>query len=677
MHIVHAIDSLGVGGAQSMMFELHKAIEKYYPEVTQIIMLLNESKFDRKFVESYHIKHYNVARELFAKTVLSYEFPVIVLFHKLMSSPTDFFKNLYPRIPLVLLNHTHTEKYGYNKFRPCDIVICVSKYMKKNIARYNPQHRIEVIHNGIDGANYEHIPALKKEDDKKTLVTGRINALNNIKYSDSWLKWLAKIELPSKFVHEYMGGGLFLRRGQKLAKKLNKQSANEIRMLGAINELDNKIARLKSWDLFLYEINVNEGISIAILEAMACGIPVICSNHYGNKEIIQNGVNGYVFDSKAEAKDILIEFALDRKMLKDLQISTKKYFDEHLDIRYTVEKYMDLFVWLNEAPRPTASDLKQKIKVLPNDQRTVLESIKPIRKRIRNKNQVIPNVELPKKSKNKKMSSRVPETKVVLEHKVESSSDNPKFTILTSGHNSEQFLMDWSNSIIHQNYRPLEVIYVDDCSRDGSLEQLKQLAKRFKQESIELKVIKNMKRAFCGSSYYIGQSQATGEFFGVLDADDMLADDAVDFIMKQYVKHPDLTYIYTQFEVCTNKMKSKARGFSRAPHPGETLLTMGKKRKHAFSHWRTFSKRFPQCGKLFKRGLRCSIDKYMGYRLEEFGKGAFIDRVCYKYRQHSSPANISSTEPTKKIWEKVTNEAVTRRKSYKLKPHTIVTLSLT
>ena len=100
MHIVHAIDSLGVGGAQAMMFELYKAIETYYPDVTQVILLLNESKYDRKFVESYGIKHYNVERHLFAKTVLAYnaessiQKPVIVLFHKLMSSPTDIFTNV-------------------------------------------------------------------------------------------------------------------------------------------------------------------------------------------------------------------------------------------------------------------------------------------------------------------------------------------------------------------------------------------------------------------------------------------------------------------------------------------------------------------------------------------------------------------------------------------------------
>ena len=40
-----------------------------------------------------------------------------------------------------------------------------------------------------------------------------------------------------------------------------------------------------------------EGHSVALLEAMASGLPIIASDKSGNRESLENGVNGLLFDS--------------------------------------------------------------------------------------------------------------------------------------------------------------------------------------------------------------------------------------------------------------------------------------------------------------------------------------------------------------------------------------------
>ncbi len=48
------------------------------------------------------------------------------------------------------------------------------------------------------------------------------------------------------------------------------------------------------FDIFLLTSNA-EGISNTVLEAMACGLPIIATDVGGNTELVEEGVNGYLF----------------------------------------------------------------------------------------------------------------------------------------------------------------------------------------------------------------------------------------------------------------------------------------------------------------------------------------------------------------------------------------------
>lgn len=48
-----------------------------------------------------------------------------------------------------------------------------------------------------------------------------------------------------------------------------------------------------SADLFLF-VSLQEGLPVAVMEAMACGLPIICSDIRGNKDLIVQGKGGYL-----------------------------------------------------------------------------------------------------------------------------------------------------------------------------------------------------------------------------------------------------------------------------------------------------------------------------------------------------------------------------------------------
>jgi len=246
---------------------------------------------------------------------------------------------------------------------------------------------------------------------------------------------------------------------------------------------------------------------------------------------------------------------------------------------------------------------------------------------------------------------------------------NKKFTILTASYNCAKYLPELAESVVKQTYRPIEHIIVNDKSTDNTLKVIEDIKKIYKKHDIEFKFINSSKKLYCGSAYRLALKNATGNYFGVLDSDDMLEPFACEYISEIYEKYPQVAWIYTQY----NKYNKKAnriikKGFCSHPGKNESLLSMGKKRIHKFSHWRTFSDRLPNKNKIFQKGLRCCVDKNMGYRMEEQGIGMFVNKICYKYRARSRKEKpIVHSEPLRKTWSEVINITKKRRRRKKIK----------
>jgi glycosyltransferase involved in cell wall biosynthesis len=374
-------------------------------------------------------------------------------------------------------------------------------------------------------------------------------------------------------------------------------------------------------------------------------VPVVCSNHFGNKEIIKNGVNGYVFKSYDHLKDILSDLLSNPQKLLDLKISTRKHFIEHIDIRHSIDKYLKLInKTVSNFPMSSSLGAGAKAKRLKSKRTVITRPIKPKSKRPI------------KKFQDKKT--------------IHNMKENDKFSILTACYNNEEFLDDWAKSILCQAHRPLEVVFVDDASTDGSRKKIKSIIPKFKKAGIDFRLIEHNQRNYCATSYSWAVYKAEGDFFGVVDADDMLGSEAVSFIMGIYKKYPHVGWIYTQFQFYDNKMRKKGRGFCGMPSKGQSLLSAGMKGKHLYSHWRTFSRRVPKPKQIFKKGLRASVDKYMGYRLEEISQGMYVNSILYHYRQ-GVKKSISVTEKARAIWKQVIKEAQLRRTNEKIKPKPI------
>lgn len=242
-----------------------------------------------------------------------------------------------------------------------------------------------------------------------------------------------------------------------------------------------------------------------------------------------------------------------------------------------------------------------------------------------------------------------------------------KFSIITACHNKGVFIEKCVQSVINQTYDNWEHIIVDDCSTDDSYRKLLNFSDR-----PEITILRNESRKYCSSSYARALNQATGDICGVLDADDCLDESAMHVISKRYARYPGIDWIYTQFHWCNRKLKNPRDGVSSLPKNGKPLTDMTLSGKHCYSHWRTFRRSIAKDAILFPEGLRVSVDKSLGFNLEELGRGAFCPQKLYFYRYYKGNMSLIYPEDQKNTTMQLAKYHNLKRKKNNIKVYPII-----
>ncbi len=168
------------------------------------------------------------------------------------------------------------------------LVIANSNDLRK-LAQRSFSGEIKVITNGIDTQEFK--PPKNKTLGKKIrlISTGRLIARKGYQFLIPALKNLKNIELT------LVGGGNMSNELKELAKKyqVNVNFAGEV-------DHKNIVKYLQAADIFVLP-SLNEGMSNSILEAMACGLPIIVTDTGGSRKLIEG--NGFIV-KKGSIRDL-------------------------------------------------------------------------------------------------------------------------------------------------------------------------------------------------------------------------------------------------------------------------------------------------------------------------------------------------------------------------------------
>jgi glycosyltransferase involved in cell wall biosynthesis len=211
-------------------------------------------------------------------------------------------------------------------------IISVSKYttnkLKNNL---KCKKKIYTIPNGNDFKKIQKIkPARKKTD---VIFAGRLLSNKNVDVLIKSIQLIKERKLKIKCL--IIGDGPEKKNLEALTKKLNLEK--NIKFLGFLENHDDIYALMKSSKVFVLP-STREGFGIVVIEANACGIPVITISHKNNaaRDLIEEGRNGFICQLSEEeiAKRIIriLKNSSYRKMKKACMDLAKKYdWDKIID----------------------------------------------------------------------------------------------------------------------------------------------------------------------------------------------------------------------------------------------------------------------------------------------------------------------------------------------------------
>lgn len=348
------IPSLIIAGAEKFVVDLAVYLNKNKICPTIALTTDNTRTSFTEIIESHNIKIIDLSSDNKLKTLWN------ITKYLRNNRPDVIHVNVaalqYVAIPTMFINikkkyytvHGAAQRLAETPLRKLLYIICfkilnyqtiaISNFVKKTINdvyKIKPS-KIHFISNGVDINRFYPKYSFRDRSTIRIVNTGRLDTVKNHKLL---------IESFSHVVERYPDCELIILGDGELRSELVKQIKmynleSKVNLLGKVSDPEKY---LSSSDIYV-GTSIFEGFSLATLEAMACGLPVIFTKAGGVSDIVNNNENGYLcnFDAVDIAEHIyyLIENPSTREKFsaKSLEIA------ERYDIKKFANKYLELFL---------------------------------------------------------------------------------------------------------------------------------------------------------------------------------------------------------------------------------------------------------------------------------------------------------------------------------------------
>lgn len=107
-----------------------------------------------------------------------------------------------------------------------------------------------------------------------------------------------------------------------------------------------------------------------------------------------------------------------------------------------------------------------------------------------------------------------------------------KVSILVPVYGAEQYIADCCRSLFGQTYEDIEYIFVNDCTKDRSMEVIKETLAEYPERRQQVSIVSNERNMGVGAARQRCINEAGGDYLMFVDADDTITDNAVELLLR-------------------------------------------------------------------------------------------------------------------------------------------------
>lgn len=227
-------------------------------------------------------------------------------------------------------------------FDAASLIHCVSDDMRRTVEGYGaPSDRILVNRPAVPVSDFVPLrrPVRSEDGPLRVLSIGRLHWKKGF---DDGLRAVGGLRRRGVDVR-YRIAGEGSEREKIEFMRHEMDLGRNVELLGSCDQA--QIRELLRWADVLMLPSLSEGISNAVLEAMAAGVPVVATRCGGMAEVIEDGRTGMLVDvgDTAAMTEALAALASDLDLRADLSTRAAAHADAHLDISRQVRRFLDAY----------------------------------------------------------------------------------------------------------------------------------------------------------------------------------------------------------------------------------------------------------------------------------------------------------------------------------------------
>jgi glycosyltransferase involved in cell wall biosynthesis len=206
----------------------------------------------------------------------------------------------------------------------------------------------------------------------------------------------------------------------------------------------------------------------------------------------------------------------------------------------------------------------------------------------------------------------------------------PLVSVVTTSYNQARFLAETIESVLGQDYEPLEYLVVDDGSTDESIDVIRRYDDRLAWWTAQ-------ENAGQAAALNRGFARATGEVLSFLSSDDTLLPGAVSRVVRAFEAEPDLLMVYGDVLITDERsevVEHHASGEWHLPTMARTVYTV-----HQPASF--FTRRAWELAGPFDERSWGLFDVEFGLRLAAAGRALHLHEPLATFRLHPGSKQVS------------------------------------